>query len=255
MFEPNMLLKIEELAKFLTSGIHNASQLGEFLTENTLESFDLISIYIFRADQDGKLRFAGGHNLSRALIENMPIFEINIDLPITECIRNQKIIWLTGRDEWESQYPLMKNYPIREELKTFINIPLHIEGHPIAALGLSSRIVINRTARWVSTNLPEQYDDWSVQGLEDQSVFVGLESEYHAFKKNTGWNIPWQQTSSMLELAEYIAGAKIFIGNQSQCYALAVGLGVPQIYLELRRDLPKDRNECYFPNRTSITYF
>ena len=99
MFEPNMLLKIEELAKFLTSGIHNASQLGEFLTENTLESFDLISIYIFRADQDGKLRFAGGHNLSRALIENIPIFEINIDLPITECIRNQKIIWLTGRDE------------------------------------------------------------------------------------------------------------------------------------------------------------
>ena len=150
MFEPNMLLKIEELSKFLTSGIHNASQLGEFLTENTLESFDLISIYIFRADQDGKLRFAGGHNLSRALIENMPIFEINIDLPITECIRNQKIIWLTGRDEWESQYPLMKNYPIREELKTFINIPLHIEGHPIAALGLSSRIVINRTAELIS---------------------------------------------------------------------------------------------------------
>ena len=150
MIEPNMLLKIEELAKFLTSGIHNASQLGEFLTENTLESFDLISIYIFRADQDGKLRFAGGHNLSRALIENMPIFEINIDLPITECIRNQKIIWLTGRDEWESQYPLMKNYPIIEELKTFINIPLHIEGHPIAALGLSSRIVINRTAELIS---------------------------------------------------------------------------------------------------------
>ena len=116
-------------------------------------------------------------------------------------------------------------------------------------------IVINRTARWVSPNLPEQYNDWSVQGLEDQSVFVGLESEYHAFKQNTGWNIPWQQTSSMLELAEYIAGAEIFIGNQSQCYALAVGLGVPQIHLELRRDLPKDRNECYFPNRTSITYF
>ena len=150
MIEPNMLLKIEELANFLTSGIHNASQLGEFLTENTLESFDLISIYIFRADQDGKLRFAGGHNLSRALIENIPIFEINIDLPITECIRNQKIIWLTGRDEWESQYPLMKNFPIIEELRTFINIPLHIKGHPIAALGLSSRIDINRSAELIS---------------------------------------------------------------------------------------------------------
>lgn len=150
MFEPSMLLKIEELAKFLTSGVPNTSQLGKFLADNTLETFDLISIYIFRADKDGKLRFVGGHNLSSDLTENMPIFEINLELPITECIRNQKIIWLTGRDEWESQYPLMKSYPIIEELKSFINIPLHIEGHPIAALGLSSRIQVNRTAELIS---------------------------------------------------------------------------------------------------------
>jgi hypothetical protein len=115
--------------------------------------------------------------------------------------------------------------------------------------------VINRTTRWIPHDLPEQWSAWREQGWEDTSVFVGLEAEYEAFTRQTKWMLPWQRTSTMLELAEYIAGADTFIGNQSQCYALAVGLGVPAIHLETRRDLPRDRNECVFPERTSITYF
>jgi DNA-binding CsgD family transcriptional regulator len=150
MFEPHMLLKIEELARFLTSGAHNASALGKQLVDKTLETFDLISLYFFRADHDGKLRFAGGHNLPAALMENIPTFEIENELPVTECIRNQKIIWLTGQEEWETQYPEMKNYPLQPELRTFINVPLQVEGHPIAALGLSSRAEVKRSAELTS---------------------------------------------------------------------------------------------------------
>jgi hypothetical protein len=86
-------------------------------------------------------------------------------------------------------------------------------------------------------------------------VFVGLEAEHAAFTQATGWNIPWFATKDMLELAEVIAGADTFIGNQSQCYALAVGLGVQNIRCEARVDMPLDRNECYFPNMANISYF
>jgi hypothetical protein len=58
----------------------------------------------------------------------------------------------------------------------------------------------------------------------------------------------------MLELAEVIAGAKLFIGNQSQALALAIGLGVPY-HCEARQDLPLERNECYFPNQPNGNYF
>jgi DNA-binding CsgD family transcriptional regulator len=146
MFEPHMLSHIEELARFLTSGSNNAAALSKHLVEKALKSFNLISCYFYRADVDNKLRFAGGHNIPDVIIEKWPEFDINSELPLAECVRNRDIIWLTGRDEWESQYPNMKDYPLNQDLKTFINLPLQVEGHPIACLGLSSRSEINRNA-------------------------------------------------------------------------------------------------------------
>lgn len=117
-------------------------------------------------------------------------------------------------------------------------------------------VVINRTTRWCPPDLAPHWDHWkNNKKWEDHAVFVGLEEEYARFRQVTGWIIPWQRTSDMLELAEYIAGARCFIGNQSQCYALAVGLNVADIRCERRRDLPLERNECYFPQRTQIEYF
>jgi hypothetical protein len=117
-------------------------------------------------------------------------------------------------------------------------------------------VVINRTMRWIPPELSPHWDHWkNNRKWEDHSIFVGLEDEYERFCKLTGWIIPWQKTEDMLELAQYIAGAKCFIGNQSQCYALAVGLGVADIRCERRRDMPLERNECYFPQRTQIQYF
>lgn len=116
-------------------------------------------------------------------------------------------------------------------------------------------VVINRTQRWIPNSPGEQWTTWQAQGLEQRSVFVGLEQEYQEFQRATGWNIPYQPTSDMLMLAEYIAGAKMYIGNQSQGLALAIGLGVPEIWCEARVDMPLERNECYFPDIAQIVYF
>ena len=85
-------------------------------------------------------------------------------------------------------------------------------------------------------------------------MFVGLPDEYTAFCAATGWDIPFYPTNNMLELASVVAGANLFIGNQSQALALAIGLGTPY-FCELRQDLPLLRNECYFPNQPNSTYF
>jgi DNA-binding CsgD family transcriptional regulator len=150
MIEPHLLMRIEELARFLTSGSHTAAALGKHLVEKTLTNLDLISLYFFRSDNDGKMRFAGGHNLPSQTTDKWPSFDIDTELPLTECVRNQETIWLTGKDEWESNYPLMKEYPVNPSLKTFINTPMRVEGHPIAALGLSSRAELKRSPELAS---------------------------------------------------------------------------------------------------------
>ena len=115
--------------------------------------------------------------------------------------------------------------------------------------------VINRTARWVSPDMDPTWAAFKEQGADAASVFVGLEEEYHAFKQFSGWTeIQYKPTKDMLELAQVIAGAEQFIGNQSVALSLAIGLGVPYA-CEARKDLPMERNECYFPNQYQGEYF
>lgn len=121
----------------------------------------------------------------------------------------------------------------------------HIEDRPI---------IVNRTARWTPTKIGAQWDTWREQGIEDKAVFVGLPEEYKAFMTATGWSIPYQPTQDMLELASIIAGSHMFIGNQSMCLALAIGLGT-KFQCEIRRDIPVANNECVFPNHPNGNYF
>ena len=113
-------------------------------------------------------------------------------------------------------------------------------------------VVINRSQRWIPNQPGPKWKE--LQALyESQAVFVGLPIEYEAFQKQLGWDIPHHPTSSMLEVAEVIAGSELFIGNQSQSLALAIGLGSKWI-CEARTDLPLERNECYFPQHPNGTY-
>ncbi|NBO99890.1 MAG: hypothetical protein EBU90_07145 [Proteobacteria bacterium] len=115
-------------------------------------------------------------------------------------------------------------------------------------------VVINRTGRWPSNVARQSYDLIREQGAEKDSVFIGHESEYLAFKQEMGWDIPFHRTANLLEMAEVIAAADQFIGNQSVALSLAIGLGV-EFACELRTDLPIERNECFFPNHPNGDYF
>lgn len=117
-------------------------------------------------------------------------------------------------------------------------------------------VVVNRTQRWRTNDQQtrEVYDNLKNLGAEDRAIFVGLEQEYKEFREFTGWDIPYQPTETLLELAQWIAGAEQFIGNQSLALSLAIGLGV-EYACELRRDLPRERNECWFPNQPKGNYF
>jgi hypothetical protein len=124
--------------------------------------------------------------------------------------------------------------------------PKVIEGKPY---------VINRSARgFTRPGCNESWTAWREQGVDKLSVFVGLPAEYAAFKQLTGWELDYHPTKTMLELAEVIAGAEQFMGNQSVALSIAQGLRTPYAF-EARGDLPIERNESYFPNHTNGQYF
>lgn len=115
------------------------------------------------------------------------------------------------------------------------------------------KFVLNRTARWVSPERNPVYDQWKSEGVDRETTFVGLESEFAAFVKEYDWQCSYTPTKDMLELAQVISNAEQFIGNQSAALSMAIGMGVPWV-CELRRDLPEQRNECYFPDHPQGDY-
>ena len=115
--------------------------------------------------------------------------------------------------------------------------------------------VVNRSPRgFTSPGCNNVWTAWREQGMDTQTVFVGLPNEYTSFRELTGWNIDFYPTNTMLELAEVIAGCDKFMGNQSVALSIAQGLRVPYAF-EARKDLPIERNESYFPNHDNGTNF
>lgn len=101
----------------------------------------------------------------------------------------------------------------------------------------AGRIVINRTTRYRNAFFP-----WKriVEHYGDLLLFVGVQPEHEEFCRTYG-NVEFRPTKTLLELAEVIEGAELFIGNQSVANAIAEGLKKRMIQ-EVSHDLP----DCIF---------
>jgi hypothetical protein len=115
-------------------------------------------------------------------------------------------------------------------------------------------VVINRTFRY---RCPNGTRAW--QGLLEQAnitqngIFVGTKEEHEDFQKSTGFDISYYPVKDFKELSDVIAGADLFMGNQSAAYSIAMGLGKSSV-LETIKIKPLQNNECYFP-RDNCQYF
>ena len=79
------------------------------------------------------------------------------------------------------------------------------------------------------------------------------DEEHEDFVKLTGFNVSYYPVKNFKELADVIAGADLFMGNQSAAYSIAMGLGKSAV-LETIKIKPLQNNECYFP-RDNCQYF
>ena len=106
-------------------------------------------------------------------------------------------------------------------------------------------VVINRTARYHNENFP-----WKavVEHYADRLLFVGSPEEHQAFEQSFG-SVAYQETESLLQVAELIAESSLFIGNQSCAYAIAEGLKHPRIQ-ETSLEMP----DCVFPASEEAQY-
>lgn len=94
------------------------------------------------------------------------------------------------------------------------------------SLDCAHPVVINRTTRWRNESFP--WHDIAAK-YRGRMVFVGLPEEYEDWTRRYGKAAEYRAMEDALDMANSIAGAQLFIGNQSLPMAIAFGLGVPVI--------------------------
>ena len=115
-------------------------------------------------------------------------------------------------------------------------------------------VVINRTFRYRCPNGTGTWQNLLEQAnIAQNGIFVGTQEEHEDFEKSTGFRVNYYAVRDFKELADVIAGADLFMGNQSAAYSIAMGLGKSSV-LETIKIKPLQNNECYFP-RPNCQYF
>jgi hypothetical protein len=115
-------------------------------------------------------------------------------------------------------------------------------------------IVINRTFRYRCPNGTGSWQNILAESnITQNGIFVGNKDEHEDFVKSTGFPVEYYPVQDFKELADVIAGADLFMGNQSAAYSIAMGLGKSSV-LETIKIKSLQNNECYFP-REGASYF
>lgn len=104
-------------------------------------------------------------------------------------------------------------------------------------------VVISRSLRFSGKDFPW---DAIVKKYGQSAVFVGTKDEHKDFVDKFGW-VPFLPTTDLLLLARVIAGATLFIGNQSAPYAIAEALKKSTIQ-EMSVDCPN----CVFTRADAV---
>ncbi|MGZ3872249.1 MAG: hypothetical protein ACXVJD_04995 [Mucilaginibacter sp.] len=103
----------------------------------------------------------------------------------------------------------------------------------------AGKIVLARSSRYNNALI-----DYGFLSNYKNVVFVGVKSEYQEMQKSIP-GLKWQEVNDFLDLANLIAGCKLFIGNQSFPYAVAEGLKVKrllEVYYQVPNVMPEGAN-------------
>lgn len=109
---------------------------------------------------------------------------------------------------------------------------------------MAGKIIIARSPRYNNSRFP-----WKqiVEHYGNRLVFVGLPNEHDTFRREYG-HVNHLITVTLMDVARAIAGASLFIGNQSSPHAIALALGVDMI-----SEVADFQPDCVYP-RLNVQY-
>lgn len=116
------------------------------------------------------------------------------------------------------------------------------------------KVVINFTLR--KRNHIIHYN-W-LKPYQDRLIFAGLQKERDWFCREWDLDMPLLQVDNFLQLAQHIANAKLFLGNESMCFQIAEALKAPRIlesFPMMPTNIPVGEDAFDFYHQSAVQYY
>lgn len=127
---------INDLVGFLNNPSLSLQDLSKFLTLKTFHIYGAYAVYIMRLNSDANLELLVNFGQTDEQNAGWRIVPLSHNLPATDAVKEDRMVWLADHRDWEEFYPHLLEYPDSSQLKTLITCPLHLTSAPIGVLGV-----------------------------------------------------------------------------------------------------------------------
>lgn len=145
-----LMNSISELSEYLSRPEVSPALLSQFLILRTLQPIRANQVFISQLHPDGMVRPIDAFGYTEEQISGWREFPLHENLPMTDAIRNDQLVWLADADDWNREYPELAKYPENLTSKTYIAISIDIYGAPAGALGIMSTEQVPPTPELIS---------------------------------------------------------------------------------------------------------
>ena len=132
---------ISGFVTFLTNKDHTLQEILNHLNRVVFKSLDVSAVSLSQLNENNELVVSARSGVSKEYVTHMPsVYSLVDRYPNVDAIRTLSTIWINTLPDWGDEYLLMKNYPLGEQSRTYLAIPIYVTGTPVAVLTLFSNI-------------------------------------------------------------------------------------------------------------------
>jgi DNA-binding CsgD family transcriptional regulator len=133
--------KVLAFSDFLAREPKSYNEIAQFLAMNTFAEEKSHCIYLGELIETGVVCTLGGFGWTSTEYSSFIDLPIQSSYPITQSIRTNEILVCTNDDAFKKEYPLISEYPVRDDWVSGIAIP----AYPIGGIAFFSSIKLEIT--------------------------------------------------------------------------------------------------------------
>lgn len=129
---------IQEFIEFLKYPNLTEQDICHHLVTNSLKDYGIISSFIVHSTNRGTVKSSGQFGITKTYGNDWLEFPIERKVPVTDAIKENKIVWVNTLPYWSEEYRELQNFELDNRSKTFIAVPYSSLKYPKVVLGLFS---------------------------------------------------------------------------------------------------------------------